>query len=99
MSFLPNVRIGTRLAIGFVFVLALGVLSTSFALFTARISVQATQRMMDGPLAKERITSDWYVLVHSAMARTSIIAKSTDNSLSTVFADVFGFGSVAIRKI
>ena len=88
MSFLPNVRIGPRLAIGFALVLALGVLSTSFALFTARTNAQATQRMMDGPLAKERIASDWYMLVYSAMARTSIIAKSTDNSLSTVFADV-----------
>ena len=88
MSFLPNLRIGTRLAIGFAIVLALGVMSTSFALFTVDTTARATQRMMDGPLAKERIASNWYVLVHSAMARTSIIVKSTDPALSTVFADV-----------
>jgi methyl-accepting chemotaxis protein len=87
MTFLPNVRIGTRLAIGFAVVLALSVLSTGYALMNASANAGATKRMMAIPLAKERIASDWYVLIFSAIARTSIIAKSTDGSIAKVFAD------------
>jgi methyl-accepting chemotaxis protein len=88
MTFLPNVRIGTRLAIGFAVVLMFSVISTSYALFSASKNAEATKRMMQVPLAKERIASNWYVLIYSAIARTSMIAKSADDSLSTVFADV-----------
>jgi methyl-accepting chemotaxis protein len=88
MTFLPNVRIGTRLAIGFAIVLALSALSTAFALFNASKNAEATRLMMAGPLAKERAACDWYVLIYSAIARTSMIAKSSDNSLPTSFADV-----------
>lgn len=42
--------------------------------------------MMEWPLAKEHIISDWYVLTFSAIARTSMIARSSDTTLSTVFA-------------
>ncbi|ABR89897.1 methyl-accepting chemotaxis protein [Janthinobacterium sp. Marseille] len=88
MSFLSNFRIGTRLAIGFILVLALSVASTAIALIHARQNAEATRLMMEKPLAKERITSDWYVFIYSAIARTSMIARSTDDTLSDVFADV-----------
>jgi methyl-accepting chemotaxis protein len=93
MTFLPNVRIGTRLAIGFAIVLALSIVSTGYALMNASANAEATKRMMAVPLAKERIASDWYVLIYSAIARTSIIAKSTDGSISKVFADVIAASS------
>ncbi|MBB3179162.1 methyl-accepting chemotaxis protein [Variovorax sp. Sphag1AA] len=88
MKFLPNVRIGTRLAIGFGIVLALTILSSAFSLVTARSNAEATRRMMESPLAKERLISDWYVLTYSAIARTSMIAKTTDETLPVTFADV-----------
>ena len=88
MRFLSNIRIGTRLAIGFILVLALSVASTAFALIQAKQNAEATRLMMEKPLAKERITSDWYVFIYSAIARTAMIAKSTDDTLSDVFADV-----------
>ena len=88
MRFLSNFRIGTRLAIGFILVLALSVASTAIALIHARQNAEATRLMMEKPLAKERITSDWYVFIYSAIARTSMIARSTDDTLSDVFADV-----------
>ncbi len=47
----------------------------------------ATQQMMETPLAKERIVSDWTVLIASAVVRTSFIVKSSDESLSVTFAD------------
>ncbi|CAM3786744.1 Methyl-accepting chemotaxis protein [Bordetella sputigena] len=88
MDFLSNIRIGTRLAIGFVLVLALSIGSTAFALIEARHNAAETRLMMEKPLTKERITADWYVFIYSAIARTALIAKSTDGTLSDVFADV-----------
>jgi len=88
MKFLTSLRIGPRLAFGFLTVLALGVLSAAFTLGNARSNAQATQVMMQQPLAKERLIADWYVLTYSAIARTAMIAKSTDDQLSVAFDDV-----------
>ena len=76
MTLLSNVRIGTRLAIGFAVVLGLTIISSTFALISARDNAAATRHMMESPLAKERLISDWYVLTYSAIARTSMIAKT-----------------------
>jgi methyl-accepting chemotaxis protein len=43
--------------------------------------------MMEQPLAKERLVSDWYRLVYSGIRRTTAIAKSSDPALATFFAD------------
>ncbi|MES2104499.1 MAG: methyl-accepting chemotaxis protein [Pseudomonadota bacterium] len=88
MNLLTNVRISTRLAIGFAIVLILSLVSTSFALISARSNAAATRQMMEKPLAKERLVADWYVLIYSAIARTSMIARSTDETLSSTFSDV-----------
>ena len=88
MNFLSQMRIGTRLAVGFAIVLLLAVFATSVALVNARANAAATKQMMAQPLAKERIVSDWYVLIYSAIARTALIARSSDETLSVTFADV-----------
>ena len=88
MNVLSQMRIGTRLAIGFAVVLLLAILATSVALINARANAQATRAMMEQPLAKERLVSDWYVLIYSAIARTALIARSSDEKLSETFADV-----------
>ncbi|MYN43149.1 HAMP domain-containing protein [Duganella sp. FT109W] len=88
MNVLSQLRIGTRLAIGFAVVLLLAILATSVALVNARANAQATRAMMEQPLAKERLVSDWYVLIYSAIARTALIARSSDDKLSDTFADV-----------
>jgi methyl-accepting chemotaxis protein len=87
MNAFSNLRIGSRLAIGFAIVLILSIASTAFALINASSNAEATKRMMAQPLAKERLVSDWYVLLSTANARTSMIAKSTDETLSTVFGE------------
>ena len=103
MHALSHLRIGTRLAAGFALVLLLSVISTSYALYSARVNAEATRQMMEKPLAKERLVSDWYVLIYSAIARTSMIAKSTDETLSSVFADTIADstkqGSELLKKI
>jgi methyl-accepting chemotaxis protein len=83
---LNNLRIGSRLALGFALILILATVATSTALLSARSGAQATQQMMQVPLAKERLVSDWYVMTYSAIARTSMIARSSDNNLSSMFA-------------
>jgi len=88
MNFLSQMRITKRLALGFGIVLLLSVIATAFALVNARANAAATKQMMAQPLAKERLVSDWYVLIYSAIARTAMISRSTDETLPTVFADV-----------
>ncbi|MFD0879517.1 HAMP domain-containing protein, partial [Variovorax dokdonensis] len=88
MKLLSNVRIGTRLAIGFGLVLALSLVSAGYAIVVAKRNAEATRHMMQSPLAKERLISDWYVLTYSAIARTQMIAKTTDTTLPVTFADI-----------
>jgi len=90
MQFLSHMRIGTRLAAGFGIVLLLSALGTVYALMQSNQNATATRAMMDRPLAKERIVSDWYVLIYSAIARTHMIARSSDAELSNTFAQVIG---------
>jgi methyl-accepting chemotaxis protein len=101
--FFLNMRLGARLALGFGLILILSIVATSSALLTARAGAQATEQMMQVPLAKERLVSDWYVLTYSAIARTSLIARSSDNELSTMFAkpiaDSVTAGSAVLKQV
>jgi methyl-accepting chemotaxis protein len=83
-----NLRIGTRLALGFGLILILSILATSFSLLTARAGANATEQMMQVPLAKERLVSDWYMMTYAAVARTSMIARSSDTTLPNLFAKI-----------
>jgi methyl-accepting chemotaxis protein len=47
----------------------------------------ATREMMQTPLAKERLISDWYRTVFAGIRRTTAIAKSADPALATFFAE------------
>ncbi|HEU4376612.1 MAG TPA: MCP four helix bundle domain-containing protein, partial [Telluria sp.] len=98
-----NIRIGSRLAVGFAIVLVLSILSTSYSLVVARHATEATKRMTELPLTKERLVSDWFVLTYSAIARTALIAKSTDDTLATTFAapiaDSVAKGSAIMKQI
>ena len=88
MQFLSQLRIGSRLAAGFGIVLLLSAIGTSYALYQSNQTANATRAMMDRPLAKERIVSDWYVLIYSAIARTQMISRSSDAELSNTFATI-----------
>ncbi|MGV8894479.1 MAG: hypothetical protein ACOH2K_16385 [Burkholderiaceae bacterium] len=43
--------------------------------------------MMERPLVKERMITDWYRYIHTAIRRTAAIAKSSDPSLMAFFAE------------
>ncbi|SDG71912.1 MULTISPECIES: methyl-accepting chemotaxis protein [unclassified Duganella] len=84
---MKNLKIGTRLAAGFGLVLALMILMTVIGIRHMHSVAVATNEMMQQPLAKERMISDWYRLIHTSVRRTSAISKSTDPSLGAYFAD------------
>jgi len=84
--FLRHTRIGTRLSVAFALILVLATVATASALLAASANADATEKMLAVPLAKERLVSDWNVNTYSAIVRTSLIARSTDTTLSTVFA-------------
>ena len=85
--FFNHMRIGTRLTLAFALILVLATIATASALFAARAGAKATEEMMAQPLAKERMVATWNTNTYSAVVRTSLIARSTDTTLSTVFAD------------
>jgi methyl-accepting chemotaxis protein len=48
--------------------------------------------MMETPLAMLRLVADWCVLLYAAIARTALIARSSDQLLAANFADVISAG-------
>jgi methyl-accepting chemotaxis protein len=84
---MKNLKIGTRLAAGFALVLLLTILMTIVGISHMQTVAGATRDMMQQPLAKERMVSDWYRLIHTSVRRTSAISKSSDASLGAYFAE------------
>jgi methyl-accepting chemotaxis protein len=82
-----RMSIGTRLAWGFGAVLALAVLITGISLWRLHKTTEATQRMTQELIAKERLVSDWYANVSAGVRRTSAIARSSDAGLVAFFAE------------
>ncbi|MYN09953.1 methyl-accepting chemotaxis protein [Pseudoduganella aquatica] len=87
MSALSRISIGKRLALGFAVILALSVAITGVAIWRLHDVASATRAMMEVPLAKERLISDWSGKIDSAIRRTTAIARSSDPSLAAYFAD------------
>jgi methyl-accepting chemotaxis protein len=79
--------IGRRLALGFAVLLAGMIFNTGFGIYRLQGSADATRAMMEVPLAKERLISEWYRIVYAGIRRTTAIAKSSDTSLAPFFAE------------
>jgi len=87
MNMLANISIGKRLALGFTIILAFAMLITGISVWRLQGVATATRDMMQVPLAKERMISDWYGKVDSGIRRTTAIARSSDASLGAFFAE------------
>jgi len=87
MNFFANMNIGKRLNLGFTIVLfaAIGVITLSIWRLSA--VAETTRMMMEKPLTKERLVSDWYRTIHTSVRRTTAIAKSSDATLAGFFAE------------
>ncbi len=86
MKFLSDLRIGQRLALGFAIVLALSICTTILSLVQLNALADAAQAMLDEPIKKERLASDWSKNTNVSVTRTSAIIKSSDTSLVQFFA-------------
>jgi len=84
---MKNWKIGSRLTAGFGLVLFLTTLMTGICIWRLQTVAEATHSMMQQPLAKERLISDWYLLIHTSVRRVTAVAKSTDPSLGPFFAE------------
>ena len=87
ISQLKHLSVGKRLGLGFALILALFFITTSIAIFKLNAVAAATEDLLKDPLATERMVSDWYRNIHTGVRRTTAIAKSSDPSLATFFAE------------
>jgi methyl-accepting chemotaxis protein len=83
---MKNLTVSSRLGIGFATILGLLLVITVFGLWQLHRLADATQAMMNRPLKKERLVSDWYQVVSTSTQRTIAIAKSGDPALAQYFA-------------
>jgi len=83
---MKNLNIGKKIAVvfGIVLVVASGI--TIVGLWQLDKVMESTRRLMETPLAKERLVGDWYRTIYGGSRRTIAIARSTDRSLVTFFA-------------
>jgi len=82
---MKNLNTRARLGLGFGVVLVLMLLVTAIGIWRLATVAQATRNMTQTPLAKERMISDWYQAISTAVTRTTTISKSSDLSLQTYF--------------
>jgi len=82
---MKNWKVATRFAAGFGIVLTLMIAVTATGIWRLQTVADATNAMMQMPLAKERLISDWYSNIATSITRTTAIARSTDLSLAGYF--------------
>ncbi|WP_044530111.1 MCP four helix bundle domain-containing protein, partial [Herbaspirillum sp. B65] len=87
MNILGNLNIGKRLTLGFAVILAFSAVVAAISLWRLEQVSVATREMMNDPLKTERLVGDWYTNITAGIRRTLAIAKSSDTSLSTFFAE------------
>ncbi|SEL91022.1 methyl-accepting chemotaxis protein [Roseateles sp. YR242] len=80
-------RLSSRLAMGFGVVLVLLAAIVFIGGMSLGRTAQSTREMMDVPLEKERLVSEWYTLTLVGVKRYTAIAKSTDASLADYFVN------------
>jgi methyl-accepting chemotaxis protein len=93
MILLKNANIGKKIAIVFAVVLILSAAITGAGLWQLSKMTASTKELMELPLAKERLVSDWYRTIYGGSRRTLAIAKSSDTSLVAFFAEDSATGS------
>lgn len=86
MKHLSHWSIVSRLFLSFGLVIAFCILGISFSLYHARVAADATRDMMESPLTKERVASDWYTITYGSVVRNTLIARSSDDTLTAAFA-------------
>ncbi|WP_275211843.1 methyl-accepting chemotaxis protein [Citrobacter freundii] len=83
---MKNFRIGIRLAVGFGLLIFFSLIMLTASVHQLRQINNDTQRMMQEPLRKERLVTDWFGAISASVQRATAIARSSDNSLGGLFA-------------
>ena len=103
MNQFKNMKIGKRLAMGFGLLLLLSIVITAIGLMQLHAVAKASRDMMEVPLTKERLISDWSRYIAIAVVRTVAVSKSSDESLAIFFkadaADSANASTELIKKI
>ncbi|MBC3877960.1 MCP four helix bundle domain-containing protein [Undibacterium sp. FT79W] len=84
-SLLKQLSVGKRLGLGFALILVFSIFATLVGLTQLNTVATSTKTLLEEPLATERLISDWYRYIHTAIRRTAAIAKSSDPSLAAFF--------------
>ncbi len=75
---ISNFRIGTRLGGGFAAVLCLTALIAGVGTWRLGSTADEAARMMEAPMAKDRLAQEWFRNVNVGVRRTAAIARSSD---------------------
>jgi methyl-accepting chemotaxis protein len=84
---IKHLKIGQRLGIGFALILAMTAVIAIVGVWRVNEVAASTHAMMDQPLTKERLFTDWNEQIFGAVRRTQAIIKSTDPSLVAYFKE------------
>ncbi|ASU38515.1 hypothetical protein hmeg3_09545 [Herbaspirillum sp. meg3] len=82
MRKINNMKIGNRLRWGFAIILVISGLMTALAVWNLQMVANRMSAMMERPLSKERLSSDWFRYIETGITRTTAIAKSSDTTLA-----------------
>jgi len=84
---LTNLRVGARMGLAFAAVLLLSLIVILVSLSRLSAVAEAARYMVNDPVKTERVVSDWYRYTFAGIRRTAAIARSSDPSLVTFFAE------------
>ena len=87
MGFFNNLNIGKRLAAGFGLTLVISLLIAAVGIQRLDATAERSEAILAGPLAKERLITEWYSQIFAAVRRTAAIVKSADPALGAYFKE------------
>ncbi|HYP70357.1 MAG TPA: methyl-accepting chemotaxis protein, partial [Variovorax sp.] len=96
---LKNLKIGTRMGLGFAIVLLLMVFIAASGLMRLENVGDATEDMVQGPQVKERLVAQWASEVKANIVRTFAMVKATDSASEAFYKKGIGEGSARISPI
>ncbi|WP_020424786.1 methyl-accepting chemotaxis protein [Paracidovorax oryzae] len=82
-----DLKISTRLALGFALILLVMFLMNMLGLTNMGEMVRSVKGVASESLVKERLISDWARNIHTSVQRTKAVARSSDTSLNDAFAE------------
>ncbi|WP_395316988.1 methyl-accepting chemotaxis protein [Variovorax sp. UC74_104] len=96
---LSNLKIGTRLGLGFALVLLLMAVIATTGVLRLKSVGKATEEVMQHALVKERLANQWSVLLGPAIANSFAMVKATDPKVVAYFEKARADKSAQINPV